>query len=90
MNVGTKLSPILSEIENTLLENYGAKPNFTDEGFIAGIYIFQSVLLDKMFELQEIENIDLDIRCDMAQKCGEEIRQIVKKYCDIDTHDLYK
>lgn len=84
------LSLTLSEIENTLLEFNNTKPNFTNEGFRAGIYIFQSVILDKMFELQEVENIDFDIRCDMAEKCGDEIRQIVKKYCDIDTHELYK
>lgn len=90
MTVGEKLSPILSEIENTLLEFNNTKPNFTNEGFRAGIYIFKSVILDKMFELQEKENINFDIRCDMAEKCGDEIRQIVKKYCDIDTHELYK
>ena len=90
MSLGKSLSSILSEIEDTLLENNGIKPNFTNEGFRAGIYIFKSVVLDKMFELQNDENISIEIRSDMAKKCGEEIRGLIKKYCNIDTHELYK
>jgi hypothetical protein len=90
MKLGEKLSPILSEIENTLLDNYETKPGFTDEGFRASIYIFQSVLLDKMWELQEKENLSIEIREDMATKSGEAIRNIIKTFTNIDTHNLYK
>ncbi len=88
--LGQKLSPILEEIQDVLLEYYEIKPNFTNEGFIAGIYIFQSILLDKMWELQSKENMSQETREDMATKCGTEIRDLVKKYCNIDTHELYK
>jgi len=90
MALGKKLSPILSEIEDTLLENYETKPGFDDEGFRASIYIFQSVLLDKMWELQEKENLSIEIRGEMAATCGEAIRSLVKTFTDIDTHNLYK
>ena len=90
MTLGKKLSPILSEIEDTLLENYETKPGFTDEGFRSSVFIFQSALLDKMWELQEKENISLKTREDMATKCGESIRSLIKTFTDIDTHDLYK
>ena len=90
MTLGKKLSPILSEIEDTLLYNYETKPGFDDEGFRASVYIFQSVLLDKMWELQEKENISIEIRSDMATKCGESIRNLIKTFTDIDTHNLYK
>ncbi len=90
--IGTKISPILEEIEDTLLEfeaNVGMKPNFTDDGFRAGIKIFSSVLMDKIWELQEDENISIEDRIKMVQKVGEDIRKLVKTYTDIDTHKLY-
>jgi hypothetical protein len=90
MTLGEKLSPILSEIEGTLLDNYETKPGFDDEGFRASIFIFQSALLDKMWELQEKENLPIETRADMATKCGEAIRSLVKTFTDIDTHNLYK
>jgi hypothetical protein len=90
MTLGEKLSPILSEIEGTLLDNYETKPGFDDEGFRASIFIFQSALLDKMWELQEKENLPIETRADMAEKCGEAIRSLVKTFTDIDTHNLYK
>lgn len=91
--IGQRLSPILEEIEDTLLEIEalgGGKPNFTEEGFRASIKIFMSTVLDKMWELQEKENMDIEIRQQMATKAGESVRQLVKTYCDIDTFDLYK
>ena len=91
--IGQKLSPILEEIEMTLLEfeaNRGIKPEYTIEGFRAGIKIFMSVMVDKIFELQENENMTLEDRLKMVEKVGGEIRKIVKVYTDIDTHELYK
>ncbi len=91
--IGKKLSPILSEIESVLIEyelNINRPPEYTDEGFRASVKIFLSVMLDKMWKLQEDEGIDIDTRADMAEKLGTEIRNIVRVYTNIDTHNLYK
>jgi len=91
--IGKKLSPILSEIESTLMEfeiNVAKPPEYTDEGFRASIRIFLSAMLDKMWKLQEDEGIDINTRADMAEKLGSEIRNIVRVYTNIDTHSLYK
>lgn len=91
--IGKKLSPILEEIEYTLLEfevNKGIKPEYTIEGFRAGIKIFMSILVDKMWELQEEENIDIQDRENMAKKAGESVRALVKTYTGIDSFDLFK
>jgi hypothetical protein len=91
--IGKKLSPILSEIESALIEyelNINRPPQYTDEGFRASVKIFLSVMLDKMWKLQEDEGIDIDTRADMAEKLGTEIRNIVRIYTNIDTHNLYK
>jgi hypothetical protein len=91
--IGKKLSPILSEIESALIEyelNINRPPEYTDEGFRASVKIFLSVMLDKMWKLQEDEEIDIDTRANMAEKLGSEIRNIIRVYTNIDTHDLYK
>lgn len=91
--IGKELSPILVEIENNLWlfeANNTSKPDYTIEGFRAGIKIFMSVLLDKMWELQVEENIPFEARADMAEKLGAEIRRIIKTYTNIDTHELYE
>jgi adenylate kinase len=91
--IGKKISPILSEIESALIEfeiNVAKPPEYTDEGFRAAVKIFLSVMLDKMWKLQEDEEIDINTRADMAEKLGTEIRNIIRVYTNIDTHSLYK
>lgn len=93
VTIGQKLSPILVEIEDTLWEFEtfnGQKPNYTMDGFRAAIKIFMSVVMDKIWELQEIENIDMEDRINMANNVGEEIRNLIKTYTDIDCHKLYE
>jgi len=90
--IGKKLSPVLEEIEITLLEyeaNIGIQPEFTDEGFRAGIKIFSSVMLDRIWNLQESEELSMDDRIKMAESFGNKIREIVKTYTNIDTRQLY-
>ena len=91
--IGEKLSSVLSEIESALIEfeiNVARPPQYTNEGFRAAVRIFLSAMLDKMWKLQEDEGIDIDTRADMAEKLGNEIRNIVRIYTNIDTHNLYK
>ena len=90
--IGQKISPILDEIEKTLWEfeaNRGAKPNYTDKGFRAGVKIFMSVIMDKIWELQNKENIPMEDRLKMVDKCGKDVRRLVKTYTNIDTHKIY-
>lgn len=91
--IGKKISPILYEIELALIEfeiNVAKPPEYTDEGFRASVKIFLSVMLDKMWKLQEEEGIDINTRADMAEKLGNELRNIIRVYTNIDTHSLYK
>jgi len=87
--IGEKLSPILVEIESTLLESSG-QPNFTPDGFRACLYIFSSVMLDKMWDLMQKEDIPIEIREDMSTQMGNDVKNLVKKYCDIDTFGIYR
>lgn len=93
ISIGEKLSPVLSEIEDTLWEyeaqNLG-NPKFTDIVFRSAIKIMMCVLLDKMWELQEKEDMDLSIRATMAGKAGNDFKNLIKTYTNIDTHKMYK
>jgi len=91
--IGQKLSVILEEIEDTLWEfeaNDGKPPGYTSNGFRAAIKIFMSALMDKMWELQQDEDLTLQDRINMASKAGEDIRALVKTYTDVDCHTFYK
>lgn len=90
--IGEKLSPLLESIEDALWEyeyHVGMKPGYTQDGFRAGVKIFMSVMIDKIWELQESESIDINDRVNMVQKCGDDIRNLIKVYTNIDTHNLY-
>jgi hypothetical protein len=91
--IGQQLSPILVEIEETLWEfehRSAMKPEYTEDGFRAACKIFMSVLMDKIWELQSEEKIDMEDRIKMVEKAGADVRALIKTYTDIDTHELYK
>lgn len=91
--IGSKLTPILVEIEETLLNfeaNIGSKPNFSDDALRAATKIFCSVLMDKIYDLQQNENMDMRDRENMAFWAGCEIRNLIKNCTGIETHDFYR
>lgn len=92
-SIGQQISPLLETIEDALWEHdfrNGKPPEYTIGGFRASIRIFASALIDQLWNLQEKEGIDMEDREAMSEKCGQEIRKLVKTFTDIDTHDLYK
>lgn len=88
---GELMSPVLLDIESAIHEftvgGYG-KPCYKKEALRSATVIFTAVLMDKIWELQDKEDMDMEIRRQMAQKCGEEVRKLVKVYTDIDTYSL--
>ncbi|MGN1155680.1 MAG: hypothetical protein ACI4TK_05850 [Agathobacter sp.] len=91
--IGEALSPILAEIEETLWQHeatLATKPEYTEDGFRAGMKIFISVVLDKMFDKQMAEGLSIEEMQEQATVCGEEIRALVQKYTGIDSVKLYK
>lgn len=93
VRIGKRLSPILESIEDALWEweyHDGRTPDYTDEGFRGAVKIFMSAMMDKMWKLQQIESFDFKDRVSMVEKCGDDIRNLVKVYTDIDTQKLYE
>lgn len=91
--IGGKLSPILEEIEGALLEFEAedlGQPLYTEGGFRAAVKIFMSVVMDSLWNMQELADMTLDERLDMAEEAGLDIKHLIMKYTGIDTHTLYK
>lgn len=94
--LGVEVSEILTDIERSLWlydlynENVGKPLNFSDDALRAAIKIFSSVLLSKMWKLQENEDMENQDRISMAENLGNDIRRLVKTYTNIDSHDLFK
>jgi hypothetical protein len=62
------------------------KPNYSNRDFINALIIFQTALMDKMYDNQDFDKMPMAERLKMAQSCGEELRKIVFTYTGLDTH----
>jgi hypothetical protein len=82
--------PIFKEIATGLLETIDKKPNFSNDCFIDIVLIFQTALFDKIYNLQQKENMEFGTSIDMAENCGKELRKFIKTFSDLDTFDLVK
>ena len=80
----------LKDVADSLLVTAGKKYNYSDNAMTDATLIFFSILTDKMWDLQQSDDMPFEMRKDMAQKCGEEIRQLIKTYTGLDTFELVK
>ncbi len=88
---GEGISAVLNDMCNAVLEKAvsdNPRINFTDEGFFCLLYMYHTALGERMYDLQELENMPLDDRIAMAESLGKELRSLIKKYTDIDTFKL--
>ena len=80
----------LEEIANDLLnQNADAKgnenkPNYSNRDFMNAVIIFQTALMDKMYDNQN--GMSLDERMEMAERCGLDLRKLIQTYTGLDMH----
>lgn len=90
--IGEKLTPILVEIESTLWEfeaELSLKPDYPIEALRASIKIFMSVMMDKMWEVQEFDNMEMEDREKMVVNLASDLMKMVKTYTGVNTLELY-
>lgn len=90
--LGKKLTPIIEEIEFAIIEfdsELNTKPKWGDTALRSSAKIFISVLMDKMWDMMESENIPQDTRVQMSEQCGKEVRKIIKTFCNVDSFEFY-
>ncbi len=78
----------LETIANELLQKEGVKPNYSNRDFMNAVIIFQTALMDKMYDNQDYDKMDLDNRMQMANQCGLDLRKLIHTYTGLDTHKL--
>jgi hypothetical protein len=64
------------------------KPNYSNRDFMNAIIIFQTALMDKMFDNQNYDGMGLDDRMKMTKSCGVELRKLIHTYTNLDTHKI--
>lgn len=62
------------------------KPNYTNREFMNAVIIFQTALMDKMYDNQDYDNMNVEDRMKMAESCGLELRKLIHTYTGLDTH----
>jgi hypothetical protein len=80
--------PILKEIALGMLETSEIKPNFSNNALLDATLIFQTVLFDKVHDLQVEENLKLKYGLEMAESLGNELRKLIHTYTGLDTIEL--
>lgn len=62
------------------------KPNYSNKDFMNALIIFQSAVMDKMYDNQTFDNMGMEDRCVMAEHCGNELKKFIHTYTNLDTH----
>ena len=64
------------------------KPNYTNRDFMNAIIIFQTALMDKLWDNQDFDKMRFDDRINMAENCGKELRNFIFTYTNLDIHNV--
>lgn len=78
----------LEKMATNILNSEGVKPNYTNRDFMNIVIIFQSAMMDKLFEVMNFDNMEIEERVKMAEKCGLDLKDFIFKYTNIDTHKI--
>lgn len=82
-----ELELIASDI---LVQNseHAEKPNYSNRDFMNALIIFQTALMDKLYDNQDFDKMPMEERMKMAESCGKELRKLIHTYTGLDTHKL--
>ena len=83
-------SQVLEAITNDYLNQVGEKPNFSNRDFFNAVLIFQTALMDKLYDMQTFDEMTQEQKVKMAEKCGEELRLFIYTFTGLDMHQIAK
>jgi hypothetical protein len=52
------------------------------------VIIFQTALMDKLWDNQDFDGMKMEDRMNMAVSCGSELRKLIHTYTGLDTHKV--
>ena len=83
-----ELEIIADDILSQNAESKGYKPNYSNRDFMNTVIIFQTALMDKMYDVQNFDRMPINERMKMAESCGIELRKLIHTYTGLDTHKV--
>lgn len=86
IDFGNKANDILRNLASATLQ-YEGKADYPHSAVEHVALVFMHVLFDKMWDIQEYDNMPFEDRIAMAESCGKEFRSLIYKYTNIDTHE---
>ena len=78
----------LESLAMEILKTGETRQKLSNRDFMNCVIVFQFGIMNKMFDLQEKEEMDFDNRAEMVTNCGLKIHELVKTYTDVDTHNM--
>ena len=87
-NYKNELEVIANDLldQNATAKRNENKPNYSNRDFMNAVIIFQTALMDKMYDNQDYDRMCLDDRMKMAESCGMDLRKFIHTYTGLDTH----
>ena len=79
------LSNKLEELADAQLEQWNKFLKYSDRDFANAVIIFQSALMDKMFQLQLEDKLTTEQALFMSEACGKELHKLIKTFTSLDT-----
>ena len=74
--------------QNAVAKGNDNKPNYTNREFMNALIIFQTALMDKMWDNQDYDKMQFKDRKNMAVQCGLDLRKLIHTYTGLDTHKI--
>jgi hypothetical protein len=86
----TELEAIANDLltQNAEANGNENKPNYSNRDFMNATIIFQTALMDKMYDNQEHDGMSFEDRMKMSESCGLALRKLIHTYTGLDTHKL--
>jgi hypothetical protein len=78
----------IEKIATEILNTSRIKPNYTNRDFMNIVIVFQSAMMDKLFDVMDFDGMKIEDRLLMAEKCGIDLKDFIFKYTNIDTHKI--
>ena len=75
-------------IQNADAKGNENKPNYSNRDFMNAVIIFQTALMDKMYDNQDYDKMNFEDRLKMAESCGFALRNLIHTYTNLDTHKI--
>lgn len=75
-------------IQNASAKGDENKPNYSNRDFMNATIIFQTALMDKMYDNQNYDGMNMDDRMKMAESCGSALHKLIHTYTGLDLHKV--